>query len=94
MPQESLLLVAYDHHDASKRRRVRRILQEEATDWQYSLYEQRPPDSRRQVLIEKVLANKGEADDVWAFVIDPRATRIVVGASDKIHRLPSGWLLV
>lgn len=92
MPHAALLLVAYDVHTSSRRARIRRHLQGEAVDHQYSVYEQFPTASRSQALLQGIRAAKQEEDDLWAFAIDPRASRVVLGTA-RAAAVPVGWVL-
>ncbi|MGK9451821.1 hypothetical protein ACSSZE_11270 [Acidithiobacillus caldus] len=93
MDPEPRLLVAYDCHHGSRRRRIRRLLQGESIDGQYSFYEQYPPHTRRQILLQQVREAKDVDDDVWAFAIDPRAQSVALGNAGS-SRISEGWVLV
>ncbi|MGK9451792.1 hypothetical protein ACSSZE_11125 [Acidithiobacillus caldus] len=90
---ENRLLIAYDCHSERRRRRIRTLVQGEASNGQCSFYEQCPPASRRGILLDNIRDAKGRGDDLWAFVVDPRARRVALGSAPSEPVAP-GWMLV
>jgi CRISPR-associated endonuclease Cas2 len=79
MTSPALFIVSYDTRDARRRRRFRRMLQSWSTGHQYSVYEQFPTASECGRLLEDLAQVRKTEDSLWAFRVDPRASRITLG---------------
>ncbi len=92
MSSPALLLVAYDARQAASRHRLRQSVQHHAVGHQRSLYEQFPEAGEQKTLVRLLQARKEASDDLWIFVIDPRAQKIFLGCATTPHQF-SGAIL-
>jgi CRISPR-associated protein Cas2 len=93
--EDKLRVLCYDVSDDSRRRKVARLLEQEATRVQYSVFETRMSIGRLNRLVARVEAKLGKGDSLRVYTISRSGERQsdVRGSGAPIETGANFWLM-